>query len=278
MLKPIFAAMLSLVLVSGLAHAQRADNSDANSRPDLSADDRAALLNARIAGLKAGLELTSDQEKNWGAFEQAIRELAKARAERSDAVRNAAAGEDPIARIRRRAEFMSRTGAALKQFAEAAQPFYQTLNEGQKHRIEVLARALHLRVNEGWRAQAAANWDRGAGGRHGGDRDRWNSERRDREGRNWGEGNRESWRHGPDRDGWSGEGRTDYGRDREGWNRDERDGSSRYRGNWNRDGRDTDGRGADGWHAGEREGYARERGDWHRGQGDRDDDVYDSDD
>ena len=39
-------------------------------------------MDARIAALKAGLRLTSDQEKNWPAFESAVLDMAKARAER----------------------------------------------------------------------------------------------------------------------------------------------------------------------------------------------------
>ena len=32
------------------------------------------MLDAHLAGLKAGLKLTAEQEKNWPAFETAIRE------------------------------------------------------------------------------------------------------------------------------------------------------------------------------------------------------------
>ena len=46
-----------------------------------SPEDRAAFLDARIAALKAGLELNAVQEKNW-PLESAMRDLAKQRAER----------------------------------------------------------------------------------------------------------------------------------------------------------------------------------------------------
>ena len=48
----------------------------------LSTEDVAAFTDARIAGLKAGLKLTAEQEKNWPAVETAIRDLAKQRADR----------------------------------------------------------------------------------------------------------------------------------------------------------------------------------------------------
>src|SRR5262245_55685540 len=47
----------------------------------LSAEDVSALTDARVAALHAGLKLWQDQEKNWPAFEQSYREMAKLRAE-----------------------------------------------------------------------------------------------------------------------------------------------------------------------------------------------------
>ncbi len=41
------------------------------------AADRAAMLDAELAGLKAGLKLNPDQEKLWPSFEAAIRDAAK---------------------------------------------------------------------------------------------------------------------------------------------------------------------------------------------------------
>ena len=43
------------------------------------AADHEAMLDAKLAGLKAGLRLTPDQEKLWGPFEFAIRDAAKMR-------------------------------------------------------------------------------------------------------------------------------------------------------------------------------------------------------
>jgi hypothetical protein len=42
-------------------------------------DNRAAMLDARLAGLKAGLRLTPDQEQLWGPFEAAVRDFAQMR-------------------------------------------------------------------------------------------------------------------------------------------------------------------------------------------------------
>ena len=46
------------------------------------AEDRAAVVDARIAEHKAALKLTAEQEKYWAAYEAALRKLAKLRVER----------------------------------------------------------------------------------------------------------------------------------------------------------------------------------------------------
>ncbi len=46
------------------------------------ADDFSAFVDARIAAIKAGLRLTAEQEKNWPAFEEAYRNVAKLRTDR----------------------------------------------------------------------------------------------------------------------------------------------------------------------------------------------------
>lgn len=111
-------------------------------RPEMTPEDRRAFLDARIAALKAGLELSPDQEKLWPAFEQAIRAFAKLRADRREAMRTATPPADPVERLRRAAEAMTSIGAALKQLADTAQPLYQSLDAGQKRRFEILARYL----------------------------------------------------------------------------------------------------------------------------------------
>jgi LTXXQ motif family protein len=129
----------------------------------LSAEDRAAFVDARIAALKAGLQLTPDQEKNWPAFEQSVRELAKLRAERR-ALRQARelgqsdAPKEPFDRLAERADNMAKASAALKHIAEAGKPLYMSLNDSQKERFHKLAHFLrpHRRYafNEerrGWR-------------------------------------------------------------------------------------------------------------------------------
>ena len=105
-------------------------------------EDLKAFTDARVAGLKAGLQLTPDQEKKWPVVEQAIRDMAKARQERMAAWREHSKGEkeDAIARIRARADAMTQRAADLRKLADAAEPLYQSLSDDQKHRLHFLVR------------------------------------------------------------------------------------------------------------------------------------------
>ena len=67
------AAALLLPVVSSGAYAEP-PKQEAGAQWKFSDEDRAALVDAKIAGLKAGLKLTPAQEKNWPAVETAIRD------------------------------------------------------------------------------------------------------------------------------------------------------------------------------------------------------------
>jgi zinc resistance-associated protein len=121
-------------------------------RRRLSADDMRAFADARIAALHAGLALRPDQEKNWPPLEQALRAAAKDRIDRIQARRAAErdgakpAEMDPVERLKRRADALSRRGATLKQIADTAAPLYQSLDDAQKNRFRMLARFGHHRM------------------------------------------------------------------------------------------------------------------------------------
>jgi zinc resistance-associated protein len=147
MLKLVIAATAILMIAnSSNAFAQSSDDEDRGSqfeRYRLTTDDIKAFTDARIAALKAGLQLTPDQEKNWPPFEQAARDLAKLRIERMQArERGMDQPSDPFDRLQRRADGMSRLAGALKHLADAGTPLYQSLNDAQKHRFMFLARML----------------------------------------------------------------------------------------------------------------------------------------
>jgi hypothetical protein len=156
MWKPVLAGIAALSISgAGLAYAQQTQKPDApRYRPSL--EDRAAMVDARIAALREGLKLTAEQEKHWPAVETALRDLAKQRQatmEQRRAARGSdqqAARPDAIARLRRGADAMASRGENLKKLADAAEPLYQTLDEGQKHRFARLLRVGGPRGGHRW--------------------------------------------------------------------------------------------------------------------------------
>jgi hypothetical protein len=141
MWKTVLAGTAALALVgSSLVYAQQGgpDRGPRGWRP--SAEDISAFGDARIAAVHAGLKLNAEQEKNWPAVEAALRDLAKQRSERFTARASADRPKDPIERLNQRADRMTQTGAALKKLADAAGPLYKSLDDGQKHRLTILAR------------------------------------------------------------------------------------------------------------------------------------------
>ena len=123
----------------------------------MSPEDRAAYIDARIAAVHAGLKLNADQEKLWPPVEAAVRDFAKLRIDRANARMNAQRSDsddqkadDPVARLRQRADDMAATSASLKKIADAADPLYKTLDEGQKRRLAVLTRHRGPFGGEGW--------------------------------------------------------------------------------------------------------------------------------
>ncbi len=135
----------------------------------MSTEDRAAFVDAKIAAVKAGLQLTPDQEKMWPPVEAAVRDFAKqrialanARVSERDARRaerdqkgsgdraTADQNRDPVARLRDRADSMAATAAGLKKIADAADPLYKSLDDGQKRRLTMLTR---MGGHHGWRGR-----------------------------------------------------------------------------------------------------------------------------
>src|SRR3981189_3634165 len=80
--------------------------------------DRAAFTDARIAAVHAGLKLTPDQEKLWPPVEAAVRDLVKLRIDRANArmkaqddAQDQQKPDDPVARLRERADIMATSAA-----------------------------------------------------------------------------------------------------------------------------------------------------------------------
>jgi len=180
MWKPIVVVAAALVLASlSVVYAQEQygrDDGNISRRYQhhrMSAEDIAAFTDARIAALKAGLELTPDQAKNWPAFEQALRDMAELRAQRRKAREERAqnpATQTPFERLAHRADYMSKAGAALKRIADTGMPLYQSLSDAQRARFNRLARILrphhHMHARNEDDEHGGYGWRQGPGYEH----------------------------------------------------------------------------------------------------------------
>jgi len=184
-MKKVFLAGIAALAIAGSTVAYAQNRQWFHERMHASPEDRAAFADARIAAVHAGLKLTADQEKLWPAVETAARDFAKLRIDRANARMNAKPEDaqkpdDPVARLRLRADNMAATAAAMKKLADAADPLYKTLDEGQKRRLAFLThRGGRFGGGEGWRPRGMdrggedgdrgfGHGDRGFGGERGG--------------------------------------------------------------------------------------------------------------
>lgn len=149
----IAGATVLAIAASTAVYAQHRWLHDHMGHTRMSPEDRAAMADAKIAAVHAGLKLTADQEKLWPPVESAVRELVKLRIDRANARAAAAskpddASPDPVTRLRDRADRMMASAAAMKKIADAADPLYKTLDDGQKRRLAMLT---YQGRHEGWR-------------------------------------------------------------------------------------------------------------------------------
>ena len=173
MKKFAIAGIAALAIVGSTAVYAQHHRPWSHHHERMNPEDRAAFADARIAAVKAGLKLNADQEKLWPPVEAAVRDFAKLRIDRANARMNAprddsgdAQRPDPVTRLRDRADTMATTAAAMKRIAEAADPLYKTLDDGQKRRLAVLTRMEGRFGRGGWRHHGFhRGMDRDDGGR-----------------------------------------------------------------------------------------------------------------
>jgi hypothetical protein len=142
-------ALAVVLLATSPNYAQGPSAGLESPRP--TAADLNTLTDARIAIVRAALQLTPDQEKYWPAIEDAIRSRAKERQSRLENVAARAAerqerspievlrDRNPIEFLNRRSDALAQRAADLKKLAAAWQPLYQTLTPDQRRRLGFVA-------------------------------------------------------------------------------------------------------------------------------------------
>jgi len=118
-------------------------------QPELTAEQIVANSDKNIERIKAELELTPEQEKNWFAFNSAMHYLGHNGADRLN-LRIARAKRDPpddiIEQMRNEAQFLDDRAVDQRNVADAAEPLYASLNDKQKQIfIDEMVRLSHER-------------------------------------------------------------------------------------------------------------------------------------
>jgi hypothetical protein len=157
--------------------------------------DRAALLDARMAGIRAGLNLSEEQNALFGPVEDAYRAMVESRqesrreraqerrsvrgemrdqtrqerAERRNEMRagmraGRAAQGDFLESLERRSADMTTRAVQLEDFTEAMRPFWESLDEDQRRLAPVL---MHPRMGMGMRMGMESGMGERRGWRHG---------------------------------------------------------------------------------------------------------------
>ena len=142
MRRSVFPLLAALVF-STSALSAKADPMDQRSEPmgmermQQWAADHQVLLDAKLAGLKAGLKLTANEETLWGPFEAAVRDAAKMRMEHMRAMMDRTPGMEadgrrsPVDHIKAMATHMSEAASALTKIADTAKPLYASLDQSE---------------------------------------------------------------------------------------------------------------------------------------------------
>jgi hypothetical protein len=117
--------------------------------PELTAEQIVANSDAYIDRIKAELNLTPEQEKNWSTFNSAMHYLGHNGAERLN-LRIARAKRDPpddiVEQMRNEAQFLVDRAADQRAVADAAEPLFTSLDDKQKSLfIEEMVRLSHER-------------------------------------------------------------------------------------------------------------------------------------
>jgi hypothetical protein len=160
------AAVSAFALTAAIAQSDQPSKPTMADRMQHWAADRETLLDAKLAGIKAALGLTADQEKLWSPFESAVKDASKAR---MDAMQKMMQTRDqdqhmsPVDRLEAIADRLSQGATDVKKIADTAKPLYDSLDASQKEKFTMLGRDMLMSD----RARFAMDWMH----RHWGDRE-----------------------------------------------------------------------------------------------------------
>ncbi len=142
MKKHLLLAATAVLLAFPLLHPAAAQPADNAAQAGQIEADRATIVEARIAAIKAGLRLAPAQEKDWDNLEKVARQVIAARAARQkEAMKEAAAfgdKDDVVSGMKLASKDLIARGEELEKVAEAAAPLFASMDAVQRHNFAVL--------------------------------------------------------------------------------------------------------------------------------------------
>ena len=145
-MKKFVVASLAVVALGGSIFALGAAAAPGDPPPPGDARETGGfMLDAHLAGMKAALKLTPDQDKNWAAFEASVRDAAQARRDGMQAMRGGARGDErpsPIEHMNAMADHLAKASTEIKAIAATAKPLYDSLDDGQRRHFGPLMATL----------------------------------------------------------------------------------------------------------------------------------------
>ena len=128
-------SLSSFALITAVAAGDQSAETTRSERMQQWAADHAAMMDARLGGMKAALKLTPDQNPLWEAFENAVRGRVKAHMDDMRQMMESGERMSPVERMDAMAGIMARRADALKMIAQAAKPLYGNLDDTQKRKF-----------------------------------------------------------------------------------------------------------------------------------------------
>jgi hypothetical protein len=134
------ATVAAALSASGFAIPAAAQSDQQPTHDELVQRWAEAGIDTQLKGMKTSLRLTADQEKDWAAFESAVKDAEKARVLALQKEQDP--NLSPMDRNTAKAERYEQGQAALGQIVEAAKPLFANLNAAQKQKFIALGRML----------------------------------------------------------------------------------------------------------------------------------------
>ena len=140
LLRSLAAGAAAALSASGFTITAAAQSDEKPSHAELVQRWAEAGIDTQLKGLKSSLRLTADQDKDWAAFESAVKDAEKARVL---ALQKEQSGNlSPMDLNAAKADRIAQGQADLEKIVDAARPLYESLDGAQKQKFVALGRML----------------------------------------------------------------------------------------------------------------------------------------